>query len=89
MSFLNRIRETLIKPPPKEIGKKRLQLILKYDRAGLPPNAINEIKEAILKALRDFPFVDVEGINIYIPDPNSNSEEKIEIEVPVRSRDRD
>jgi cell division topological specificity factor len=83
MKIISRIKDTFIKPPPKEVGKKRLQLILKYDRAGLPPNAINEVKEAILRALKDFPFIDVEGINIYIP--TDNSEEKIEIEVPVKN----
>ena len=65
----------------KEIAKMRLQLILKYDRAGLPPNAIEEIKAAILNALKDFPFVDTDGIKI---DVTTGASEKIELEIPVK-----
>ncbi len=65
----------------KDIAKKRLQVILKYDRAGLPPNAIDEVKSAILKALRDFPFVDVDGVKINV---STGAGEKIELEIPVK-----
>lgn len=66
----------------KEIAKKRLQLVLKYDRAGLPPNAIEEVKTAILNALKEFPFIDASGVEINI---SHNELEKIEIEVPVKN----
>ncbi len=69
------------KKQSKEIAKKRLQLILKYDRAGLPPNAIEEIKTAILNALKDFPFVDTSGVKI---DVSTGASEKIELEIPVK-----
>ncbi|RKQ63347.1 cell division topological specificity factor [Thermovibrio guaymasensis] len=83
MGFMDKIRGAFGKPPAKEVAKKRLQLILKYDRAGLPPNAIDAVKEAILNALKEFPFVDVEGVNIHIPE--SDVDGKIEIEVPVKN----
>ncbi|ADY72881.1 cell division topological specificity factor MinE [Desulfurobacterium thermolithotrophum DSM 11699] len=70
------------KKSSKEIAKKRLQLVLKYDRAGLPPNAIEEVKNAILNALKDFPFIDASGVSIYVPNEDS---EKIEIEIPVKN----
>jgi len=66
----------------KEIAKKRLMLVLKYDRAGIPPRAIEEVKKAILNALKEFPFIDASSISINI----SHEElEKIEIEVPVKT----
>ncbi len=85
MGFFDKVREVLGKEPPKEVAKKRLQLILKYDRAGLPPNAIEAVKEAILKALEEFPFIDTKGVNIHIPNSDGESG-KIEIEVPVKNK---
>ncbi len=70
------------KKSSKEIAKKRLQLVLKYDRAGLPPNAIEEVKNAILNALKEFPFIDAAGVSINV---SHDDLEKIEIEVPVKS----
>jgi cell division topological specificity factor len=84
MGFVDRIREAFSRPPAKEIAKKRLQLILKYDRAGLPPNAVEAVKDAILQALKDFPFIDASGVTINIAN-EENSKGKIEIEVPVRN----
>jgi len=71
------------KKPSKDVAKQRLQVILKYDRAGLPPNAVDAIKNAILNALKDFPFVDVSGIKINFP--QDEQEEKIELEIPVKT----
>ncbi len=85
MGFMDRVRTVFGREPAKEVAKKRLQLILKYDRAGLPPNAIEAVKEAILNSLREFPFIDIEGVNIHIPDSDAESG-KIEIEVPVKSK---
>ena len=84
MGFMDKLKEALGKPPAKEVAKKRLQLILKYDRAGLPPNAVEAVKEAILRALEEFPFIDTKGVNIHIPEPE-NDKGKIEIEVPVKN----
>ncbi|WP_457568659.1 cell division topological specificity factor MinE [Desulfurobacterium sp.] len=69
--------------PSKDVAKQRLQVILKYDRAGLPPNSVDAIKNAILNALKDFPFVDVSGIKINFP--QDEKEEKIELEIPVKT----
>ncbi len=85
MGFMDRVRTVFGREPAKEVAKKRLQLILKYDRAGLPPNAIEAVKEAILNSLREFPFIDIKGVNIHIPDPDAESG-KIEIEVPVKNK---
>jgi len=84
MGFIDRVKEAFGKPPAKEVARKRLQLILKYDRAGLPPNAINAVKDAILNALKDFPFIDASGVTINISEGDTDRE-KIEIEVPVKN----
>jgi cell division topological specificity factor len=84
MGLLNKIKRVFHQEPPKEIAKKRLQLVLQYDRSGLPPNAIEAVKEEILKALEKFPFVDVNGIAINVSHLDGNEKEKIEIEVPVK-----
>ncbi|MEO2083020.1 MAG: cell division topological specificity factor MinE [Desulfurobacteriaceae bacterium] len=85
MGLLDKIRQTFGSQPASEVAKKRLELILKYDRAGLPPNAINAVKDAILEALKDFPFIDINGVNINISE-NGEEREKIEIEVPVKEK---
>ncbi|SMP09348.1 cell division topological specificity factor [Desulfurobacterium pacificum] len=84
MGFMDRLKEAFGKPPAKEVARQRLQLILKYDRAGLPPNAINAVKDAILNALKDFPFIDASGVTINISEGDTDRE-KIEIEVPVKN----
>ena len=84
MGFIDKLKGAFGKPPAKEVAKKRLQLILKYDRAGLPPNAVEAVKEAILKALEEFPFIDTSGVNIHISE-SENTKGKIEIEVPVKN----
>jgi cell division topological specificity factor len=85
MGLVRKIKEAFSKPPAKEVAKKRLQVILKYDRAGLPPNAIEAVKEAILKALEGFPFIDTKGVNIHIPE-QEHPKGKIEIEIPVKNQ---
>ncbi len=84
MGFMDRLKDAFRKPPAKEVARQRLQLILKYDRAGLPPNAINAVKDAILNALKDFPFIDASGVTINISEGDTDRE-KIEIEVPVKN----
>jgi cell division topological specificity factor len=83
MGFMDKVMGAFKKPSARDIARQRLQLILKYDRAGLPPNAIDEVKNAILNAIKDFPFVDASGVTINIS-PNGDNREKIEIEIPVR-----
>jgi len=83
MGLLDKLKGVFNQEPPKEIAKRRLQLVLQYDRSGLPPNAIEAIKKEILEALKKFPFVDVNGITINVSQPQ-NEKEKIEIEVPVK-----
>jgi cell division topological specificity factor len=85
MGILERLRTTIFGEPSKDIAKQRLQVILQYDRAGLPPNMVEAIKDAILKALKDFHFVDVSGVNITVAQENTDKE-KIEIEIPVKLR---
>ncbi len=82
MGLVNKIKEAFGRKPSKDLAKQRLQLILKYDRAGLPPNLIEEVKNAILNALKDFPYIDASGVSISI---SEHDEEKIEIEVPVKT----
>ncbi|ADU96260.1 cell division topological specificity factor MinE [Thermovibrio ammonificans] len=84
MGIFSKIKGALGKPPAKEVAKQRLQVILKYDRAGLPPNAIEEVKKAILAALEKFPFIDTSGVNISIPEDKDKG--KIEIEIPVKDQ---
>ncbi len=83
MSLVNKLKEAFGRKPSKDLAKQRLQLILKYDRAGLPPNLVEEVKNAILNALKDFPYIDASGVSINI---SEQDEEKIEIEVPVKTK---
>ena len=78
-----KIKNKLFGKPAKEVAKQRLQVILMYDRAGLPPNSVELIREKIISALRGFPFVDPKGVEVHITELRSG-QGTIEIEIPVK-----
>lgn len=46
---------------PKELGKRRLKMILVADRCGMNAANLSEIRKTIVKALQEFVVIDSEG----------------------------
>ncbi|HEY8485783.1 MAG TPA: cell division topological specificity factor MinE [Limnochordales bacterium] len=47
-----------------EVASERLQLVLKYDRARLPPGLVDVLKDELLNVLRRYLDVVEEGIEV-------------------------
>ncbi|WML35693.1 cell division topological specificity factor MinE [Clostridium sp. OS1-26] len=52
------------KPSPKDMAKERLKLILIHDRAHVPPEILESIREDILKVISKYFEIDNEEIDV-------------------------
>lgn len=50
----------------KEEAKKRLTLVLSYERRGLPPNFADRLAEDLISIFSKYPQLDVEKIEVDI-----------------------
>ncbi|HIP42633.1 MAG TPA: cell division topological specificity factor MinE [Aquifex aeolicus] len=67
----------------KDIAKKRLQLVLYYERSGLPPSIVNEIKKDLVNVFSKYPYFDAENIEVHLKKEDINREE-LWISIPIR-----
>jgi len=66
-------------------AKKRLILILSYERKKLPTNFAAYLKEDLIKVFKKYPQFDVEKINVeLVEDPNNANFEQILISIPFK-----
>jgi len=59
----------------KEEAKKRLTLVLSYERKGLPPNFIERLREELVDIFSKYPQFDVSRIEIDIEKRDDDFEE--------------
>jgi len=59
----------------KEEAKRRLTLVLAYERKGLPPNFVERLKEELVYIFSKYPQFDVSRIEIDIKEGNDDFEE--------------
>jgi len=67
----------------KDIAKKRLKVVLSYERAGLPPNIIDSIREDLIKVFSKYPFFDAGNIEVNLKREEENKEE-LWISIPIK-----
>jgi cell division topological specificity factor MinE len=67
----------------KDEAKKRLTLVLAYERKGLPPNFIERLKDELVCIFSKYPQFDVSRIEIEIRKENDDFEE-VWIGVPFK-----
>ncbi len=59
----------------KDEAKRRLTLVLAYERKGLPPNFIERLKEELVYIFSKYPQFDVSRIEVDIKEGNDDFEE--------------
>jgi len=67
----------------KDIAKKRLQLILSYERSGLPPSIIDEIKKDLVNIFSKYPYFDANNIEVNLKREDVSREE-LWISIPIK-----
>ncbi|NPA32579.1 MAG: cell division topological specificity factor MinE [Aquificae bacterium] len=67
----------------KDIAKKRLQLVLSYERSGLPPNIVSEIKKDLVSVFSKYPYFDAKNIEVNLKREDSSREE-LWISIPLK-----
>ncbi len=63
LDFLTRLfaKENL---PSKDVARERLRLVLVHDRASVSPEFINQLKEDLIKVIREYLEIDEEALQV-------------------------
>ena len=81
LDFLTRFfsKENL---PSKEVARERLRLVLVHDRASVSPDFINQLKEDLIKVIREYLEIDEEALQVTL----ENEEDSIALvaNIPVK-----
>lgn len=67
----------------KDEAKKRLTLVLSYERKGLPPNFVDRLKDDLIYLFSKYPQLEVEKIEVDIRREEEGFDE-LWISVPFR-----
>ncbi len=68
----------------KDIAKKRLQLVLSYERVGIPPNVVEKIKEDLINVFSKYPYFDARNIEVNLKREDSGQKEELWISIPIK-----
>ena len=81
LDFLTRffLRESM---PSKDVARERLRLVLVHDRASVSPEFINQLKEDLIKVIREYLEIDEEALQVNL----ENEEDSIALvaSIPVK-----
>jgi cell division topological specificity factor len=50
--------------PSKDVARERLRLVLIHDRASVSPEFINQLKEDLIRVIREYLDIDEEGLQV-------------------------
>ncbi len=67
----------------KDIAKKRLTLVLSYERKGLPPNIVDKLKEDLISLFSKYPQFEANSIDVALK-TNEEDKEELWISIPFR-----
>ena len=67
----------------KDIAKKRLTLVLSYERKGLPPNMVEKLKEDLISLFSKYPQFEANSIDVSLK-TNEDEKEELWISIPFR-----
>ena len=65
-------------------AKKRLMMVLEYERKALPPNFAELLKQDLISVFSKYPQFDVEHIDVEIKKNAEFSTEELWISIPFR-----
>ncbi len=84
MSMMSRFLGRL--PNSANVAKERLQLVLAQDRANIPPDTLETLKDEIISVISKHIDIDVANVEVSISHgPNGN---RLVADIPVRDRRR-
>ncbi len=67
----------------KDIAKKRLTLVLSYERKGLPPNIVDKLKEDLISLFSKYPQFEARNIDVSLK-TNEEDREELWISIPFK-----
>jgi len=68
----------------KEEAKRRLTVILQYERSGIPPALIENLRNDIVSVLSKYPQLEISSIDLAVRSQREHTAE-IYISIPVRN----
>ncbi|HWP97192.1 MAG TPA: cell division topological specificity factor MinE [Syntrophomonadaceae bacterium] len=85
LDFLTRffMKENL---PSKDVARERLRLVLVHDRASVSPEFINQMKEDLIKVIREYLDIDEEALQVSLE--NEDDSIALVANIPVRGMRR-
>lgn len=85
LDFLSRFfqKENL---PSKEVARERLRLVLVHDRASVSPDFINQLKEDLIKVIREYLDIDEEALQVSLE--NEDDSIALVANIPVKGLKR-
>ncbi|HID86764.1 MAG TPA: cell division topological specificity factor MinE [Anaerolineae bacterium] len=82
MNILDRLFGRRRTPSPKEIAKKRLRLVLEYDRAGISAGLLQTLKGEIIGAISKHIEIDQTGVEVKVTQRDGRS--RLVADIPLR-----
>jgi len=67
----------------KDEAKRRLTLVLSYERRGLPPNFIEKLKDDLVQVFSKYSQFDINKIEVYIKRKKENFD-KLWVSIPFK-----
>ncbi len=68
----------------KDVAKQRLMLVLSYERQGLPPSMVEQLKEDLISLFSKYPQFDAKGIDVAVK-RNEEDREELWISIPFKN----
>jgi cell division topological specificity factor len=72
-----------------DMARKRLEVILAYERKALPPNFPQLLKEDLISVFSKYPQFDVDGIEVDIETSEDRAVESLRISIPFKEDKRE
>lgn len=66
----------------KDIARERLRLVLVHDRASMSPDFINELKEELIRVIRE--YLDIDEDSLAVDLENDENSIALVANIPVR-----
>lgn len=83
LDFLSRF---FSKENSKDVARERLRLVLVHDRASVTPEFINQMKEDLIKVIREYLDIDEEALQVSLE--NEDDSIALVANIPVRGMRR-
>ncbi len=73
------------KSKSKDEAKKRLTVILQYERQGIPPSLIENLRNDIMSVLSKYPQLEINNIDLAVKGDREQEISQIYISIPIKN----